>query len=239
MRFPGDRSGGMKAWAKTLALAVFALVPFVAEAGFTHSQTIGTTSRRKLEGNTVYLVTSDLEIRASSGFSAFSMDANSTSVLYVATGKTLTLQGGNASGTTGAGAGIEIPSSSLLIITGGGTIVAKGGKGANGSSGGNGGDGVVMDDDDDPKDEWGHAGKGGSGGSGGGGAGAGIGGRGGSAGPGRDEPESTWLDTDGPWKYAGYTGYTGNQGSNGSSGGDLYVLGTANVTATGSPSDSA
>ena len=139
-----DRAKGVKVWAKALALAAFALVPFVAEAGFTHSQTIGTTSRRKLEGNTVYLVTSDLEIRASSGFSAFSMDANSTSVLYVATGKTLTLQGGNASGTTGAGAGIEIPSSSLLIITGGGTIVAKGGKGANGSSGGNGGDGVVR-----------------------------------------------------------------------------------------------
>ena len=125
-----DRAKGVKAWAKALALAAFALVPFVAEAGFTHSQTIGTTSRRKLEGNTVYLVTSDLEIRASSGFSAFSMDANSTSVLYVATGKTLTLQGGNASGTTGAGAGIEIPSSSLLIITGGGTINATGGKGA-------------------------------------------------------------------------------------------------------------
>ena len=186
-----DRTSVVKAWAWTFALGFFMLAPGAAEAGFTRSQTIGTTSRRKLEGNTVYLVTSDLEIRASSGFSAFSMDANSTSVLYVATGKTLTLQGGNASGTTGAGAGIEIPSSSLLIITGGGTIVAKGGKGANGSSGGNGGDGVVIDDDDDPKDEWGHAGKGGSGGSGGGGAGAGIGGRGGSAGPGRDEPESS------------------------------------------------
>ena len=175
-----DRAKGVKAWAKALALAAFALAPFVAEAGFTRSQAIGTKSRRKLEGDTVYKVTSDLEIKAASGLSAFYMDANSTSVLYVATGKTLTLQGGNASGTTGAGAGIEIPSSSLLIITGGGTIVAKGGKGANGSSGGNGGDGVVIDDDNDPKDEWGHAGKGGSGGSGGGGAGAGIGGRGGS-----------------------------------------------------------
>ena len=223
----------MKAWAKALALAAFALVPFMAEAGFTRSQTIGMTSRRKLEGNTVYLVTSDLEIRASSGFSAFSMDANSTSVLYVATGKTLTLQGGNASGTTGAGAGIEIPSSSLLIITGGGTIKATGGKGANGSSGGNGGDGKVVDDDDDPHDEYGRAGKGGNGGSGGGGAGAGIGGKGGDAGKGREEPESSWVDTDGSYNYDGYNGYSGYDGSAGGSGGNLYVLGTANVTATG------
>ena len=121
----GDSFRGRTALAASLAAGFFSLVPVAAEAGFTRSQAIGTKSRRKLEGDTVYKVTSDLEIKAASGLSAFYMDANSTSVLYVATGKTLTLQGGNASGTTGAGAGIEIPSSSLLIITGGGTISSK------------------------------------------------------------------------------------------------------------------
>ena len=80
----GDSTKGVKAWATALALAAFALSPFAAEAGFTHHSTISSGVRRKLENGYVYLVTSDITVKAGTGFSAFEMDDNSTAVIYVA-----------------------------------------------------------------------------------------------------------------------------------------------------------
>ena len=104
----GDKTSGIKAWAVAFAAGLFVLAPSV-EAGFTQSQTINTKVRRKLENGHIYNVMSDLDARGATGFSAFYMDPNSTAVLYIAAGKTLRLNGGNATGMTGAGAGIEIP----------------------------------------------------------------------------------------------------------------------------------
>ncbi len=70
--------------------------------------------------------------------SALKVAENSTAVIYVPRGMGLVVNGGTASGATGAGAGIEVPSSSTLVITGGGTIIATGGNAADGGNGENG-----------------------------------------------------------------------------------------------------
>ncbi|MBR4523419.1 MAG: hypothetical protein IKO64_04200, partial [Kiritimatiellae bacterium] len=203
-----------RAW--TLALAVAMLMTGGAEAGFTKTGKITGNARKRLENGTVYTVAQDeLSVKGSSGWSGLYLDANSTAVLYIPAGMTLKVTGGSASDRTGAGAGIEIPPSSTLIVTGGGTLEAYGGKGEDGDDGGPGGDGQVIDDDDDPNDEYGKAGKGGSGGAGGGGGGAGIGGNGGTGGASQTEPETSWVDTDGSYDYRGYNGYSGLGGGEG------------------------
>ena len=224
----------VKAWAWALALVGVVFVSGSAEAGFTTHKKIESSGRRKLESYTVYTVTDNFTVKGGSGLSAYYMDENSIAVLYIPSNKTLKVTGGKGSGTSGAGAGIEIPSSSTLIITGGGTIEATGGQAASGSAGGNGED-ANVDGSGKPKDEWGRAGKGGSGGSGGGGAGAGIGGKGGIGGEGREEPRkaSNWHDTNGDWECRGYNGYSGYSGGNGNSGGNVYIMGSVHVKATG------
>ena len=99
-----------------------------------------------------------------------------TVYLYVPSGVTVTCIGANATGATGAGAGIELASGNTLYLLGGGTINAIGGNAANGGNGGNG---------TNAGGEWDKStitGTGGNGGNGGGGAGAGIGTRGGNGG---------------------------------------------------------
>lgn len=128
--------------------------------------------------------------------------------IYIAAGVTLTCIGGDASGTTGAGAGIELPSSSSLYFYGEGNVVTKGGNAAAGSKGGNSSLSYISaewHDDfsvqiDVPGD----------GGNGGGGAGAGIGGKGGTGGTGGDGwngpyGQSTYTFTyDGAYYYKTY-----------------------------------
>ena len=64
------------------------------------------------------------------------------------TGKTLTCTGANASGQTGAGAGIELTQGNTLYLIGGGTVNATGGKAANGGNGGNGDDASYSSQED-------------------------------------------------------------------------------------------
>ena len=175
-----DRSRKSKAWAGALALALFVLAPWLAEAGFTKTQAIGTGGRKTLVDKTIYTI-DDTEISATAGLglSAYTVNANSTVVIYIPAGKTLTLKGGAASGTSGAGAGIEVPSSSTLIITGAGTLNASGGAGGGGANGENG-----QNADVDCDEDRGRSGYGGAGGAGGGGGAAGIGGNGGAGGAG-------------------------------------------------------
>ena len=93
----------MKALTASLAAGFLAFAPLVADAGLTVSRSISTSGRSKhLENGTIYTITSDLEFKSLSELSAFYMDANSTSVLYIATGSTLNLTGGSGSGMTGA-----------------------------------------------------------------------------------------------------------------------------------------
>jgi len=92
-------------------------------AGLTKTGKITTSVRKQLNDGTVYTVAQDgLTVKGSSGMSALYMETNSTAVLYIPAGITLKVQGGSGSETMGAGAGIKIPPSSTLIVTGGGRL---------------------------------------------------------------------------------------------------------------------
>ena len=153
-----------------------------------------------------------------------------TVYLYLPAGISINCQGANASGSTGAGAGIELSSGNTLYIIGGGTgttVTATGGNAADGSNGGNGtwaegGSG-----------SWTRTGAGGTGGDGGGGAGAGIGTRGGAGGSGGSGGASKYYD-DGAQddEQNGTAGFGGTNGSNAGAMGNLYVDQTFGITVT-------
>ncbi len=170
-------------WPAVLAavLSIFASAA-PASTGFTTKATLSTTqSGPKLANGTVYFVPSDATIDRPSGstLSAMYVDDNATAVIYIPKNVTLTVRGGNASGTESAGAGIRLNNGSTLIVTGGGKLNVTGGNAANGGNGGNGTSGSFREG----LDYW-TAGSGGSGGNGGGGASAAIGGVGGNGGNG-------------------------------------------------------
>ena len=152
-----------------------------------------------------------------------------TVYLYLPAGISITCQGANASGSTGAGAGIELSSGNTLYIIGGGTgttVTATGGNAANGS---NGNDGTNAGFNEQADKVW--PGAGGQGGNGGGGAGAGIGSRGGTGGTGG-------AGGDGPVysessKHNGIAGSAGGTGGTATAMGNLYVANGITVNATG------
>jgi len=157
--------------------------------------------------------------------------------LYIPAGVTLTTTGANANGTTGAGAGILLPSTSTLHIIGGGTIIATGGNAANGGAGNNGSDAIL---DDESVGTWFlgqkiYCGAGGDGGHGGGGAGAGIGTAGGTGGLGgimTAEPSESYTDWTGG-DLPGVTGVNGGAGNPGAEMGTLYIQSTITQQITG------
>ena len=139
--------------------------------------------------------------------------------LYIPSGKQITCTGANASGTTGAGAGIELTAGNTLYLIGSGTLNATGGNAANGSNGTGGGDASHN------IDHWAKTGAGGNGGNGGGGAGAGIGTRGGNGGAGGEGAAGLHVNGNGAnGDYANES--TGNVGSNGQNGGTAAEMGT-------------
>ena len=146
-----------------------------------------------------------------------------TVYLYVPAGLTITCEGANADGRTGAGAGIELASGNTLYIIGGGTVNATGGKAENGRNGGDGTD--ASGNSSELK-----TGTGGSGGNGGGGAGAGIGTRGGTGGTGGSGGYGYTHDFD---DYNGTDGSDGTGGGSAGAMGNLYVANGITVTATG------
>ena len=142
-----------------------------------------------------------------------------TVYLYVPAGLTITCEGANADGRTGAGAGIELASGNTLYIIGGGTVIARGGNAENGR---NGGDGTNADGDNG--NSWTQTGTGGTGGNGGGGAGAGIGTRGGTGGTGGSGGAGYKYDNG-----AEDDAENGTNGSNGTIGGSAGAMGTLYV----------
>ena len=150
-----------------------------------------------------------------------------TVYLYIPYGLTITCVGADASGATGAGAGIELAEGNTLYIIGSGdgvntTVTAKGGKAANGSNGAKGENASFS------YDTWIKTGAGGKGGDGGGGAGAGIGSRGGAGGVG---------GAGGAAQQPNYESHTdGTSGTGGTAGvtadnmGTLYVDQTFGIT---------
>ncbi|MBO7683347.1 MAG: hypothetical protein J6T51_01300, partial [Kiritimatiellae bacterium] len=130
-----------------------------------------TGSTRNLDGGRIYRVTDNVNISVGNGESALTASPAGEGdgkivVIDIAEGKTLTVKGSDASGNTGAGAGIELPSGMTLYITGKGKLVATGGNAANGGNGGDGRDAYQQQEENEKF--W--NGRGGRGGDGGGGA---------------------------------------------------------------------
>ena len=162
-----------------------------------------------------YYVTENITFSNGDTGSGLTIASGATVYLYIPQGVTLTAIGGKASGQTGAGAGIELPSGSTLYLMGKGKVEAYGGNAANGSNGSNGSNACQSE-----SGNYIHGGNGGDGGNGGGGAGAGIGTRGGDGGNGGSGPghrSAAWTDVQ------GVDGNPGGAGSGASAMGKLYV----------------
>ena len=220
----------MKPSAYILACAALASVPVFAGITDTASLKGGGPLYRK-----VYYIDSNLTLGAGSGASPLAVMANTEAIIYIPAGVTLTVTGGDGSGTTGGGAGICVPATSTLIVTGEGTLVAKGGK-AGAGSGGSGGNGASV------SKSKAKSGGGGAGGDGGGGAAAAIGGNGGSGGSGGASRPTTQVDDDDGYtkeRWQGTTnggmnqdGHPGAKGKDGGTSGKVYLLGTVKVILT-------
>ena len=137
--------------------------------------TEGSTNGYTMTDGNTYVIQNSVEFsNSTAGGSGMSVADNATVVLYVPAGVTLSATGANGSGRIGGGAGIRVPESATLVITGEGMVNATGGNAGDGKDGGSGSNGSYMYKP--------YPGQGGSGGDGGGGAGAGIGGIGGLGG---------------------------------------------------------
>ena len=240
---------------KTMKTAVGFLAAFAATAALAlpevtlNGQGRKVTETLRLNGTTVYHVTGGnltYDVSAKPGANAWEVPANTLCVIDIKYGSTLTLIGGNASGTTPAGCGILVPSSSTLYITGEGTLNATGGRAANGSNGGN-ADTPTLNRDGEYAN--GYAGMGGGGGAGGGGAAPGIGAPGGQGGAGGAEKHNTghnfatnpdsgrWYhysyhpQGEANWRKSGADGGNGTNGGNGQTMGVVYVVGRVVVKA--------
>ena len=202
-----------------------------ASSKWTHI-TAGSTTGFELKDD-YYYVSENLTFTNTSGGagqgSGMYVQAGREVHLYIPAGVTLTAIGADAQGTTGAGAGILLPSGTTLHILGEGTLVATGGNAANGQDGYRGTNGEL---DEESVETWFIGAKiicgaGGHGGNGGGGAGAGIGTAGGhggdgAAGPVGNESYKEWEGGDLP----GVVGVAGGEG------GTAAAMGTLNIEAT-------
>lgn len=164
--------------------------------------------------------------------------SNATVTIYIKKDVTLSATGANGSGRTGGKAGVYVPSSSTLIVTGEGSLYARGGNAAGGASGTANGVGSRSNDAYGAS-SYSSGGDGGAGGDGGGGAGAGIGGDGGTGGAGASAKDaishkgSNGESGDGTLKAAGLDGNRGGDGYSGSACGNVYALGAVKITAVG------
>ena len=186
-------------------------------AGSTTGHTLGSAGT-----TTYYYITQNLNFSNSTAGGS-GLTILGTVYLYIPSGLTLTCTGANASGQTGAGAGVELAEGNALYLIGSGTVNATGGNATNGGNGGTGGDATGYNGD------WTETGTGGNGGNGGGGAGAGIGTHGGNGGSG-GSGGSGYKYTD--WKtHNGTDGSAGGAGYNASAMGNIYVYRTYQQTA--------
>ena len=189
-------------------------------AGSTTGRTLGSA-----DAVTYYYATGDLSF-TNSTVGGSGLTIQGTVYLYIPSGTTLTCTGANASGQTGAGAGIELTQGNSLYLIGGGTLNANGGNAANGGNGGNGNNAECT------YDESILGGSGGNGGNGGGGAGAGIGtrgGNGGNGGTGGQRNGSYGQET----TQKGVDGNAGGAGNTADAMGSLFVANDLTVNAQG------
>ena len=181
-----------------------------------------------LSDGEIYTVASSETLDGENGESAITVADGASAIINIRSGATLTVRGGNASGTTGGVPAIRVPENSTLYIVGDGTLIATGGAAANGGAGGNGSSGEVQIDE-----RQGRGGAGGAGGGGGGGGAPAIGGSGGAGGAGGTGADySDWKECE-PDEYHsyGYSGGTGSSGANGGGMGRVVILGNLTVQA--------
>lgn len=185
--------------------SMYAGLGVVAEALYIdNATTLGSTTGggAALTKGGVYKVTGNVTIAGNTSKNGRTVPANSKVVIYIASGATLTINGGAANGTTAGKAGIYLPNTSTIIFTGPGTLKVNGGKGGNGTNGKNG-----------------SGSNGGAGGSGGAGGGAGIGGNGGGVNTAGGAGGNYWIaSTVNQTLTPGDNGSNGNNGSNASTG---------------------
>ena len=174
-------------------------------AGSTTGKTLGSAGT-----TTYYYVAGDLSF-TNSTIGGSGLTIQGTVYLYIPSGSTLTCMGANASGQTGAGAGVELAEDNTLNLLGGGTINATGGDAANGAGGAGGGNAGGTYNVSTI------TGAGGKGGTGGGGAGAGIGTRGGNGGSGGSGGSGH--------TYTDWTTHHGTNGTSGSAGSTAGAMG--------------
>lgn len=192
-----------------------------------------------LQPGKMYIVRSSMTLNAASGngLNVETLGATEQApILYIPANVTVTVKGADATGTTGAGAGIYVPQGAELIITGAGTLNATGGNAANGGDGQdgqNGGNKAATKDFQEFNENLVFSGAGGNGGNGGGGAAAGIGGMGGQGGDGGQGGVSQYFTVNNrTTQKNGQDGQKGNDGLSGATMGKVYVMGTVNVNAT-------
>lgn len=220
---------------KNIIFIIFTLVIGVTEA-------LGQT--RELTGGTIYTVTpAEGENTVTLNETLVIPTTGGPVTIYIPAGVTLDITGANAgdggtgqdgtpsvtnaaggSGGTAAMPAISVPLGATLIITGEGTLIAKGGNGGAGGNGGNGESGKANAVND-------FAGAGGGGGGGGGGAAAAIGGAGGNGGAGANGAKYTEDALFG--STYGVSGDLGNAGSNGIAMGNVYIVGNVHVSTQG------
>lgn len=181
--------------------------------------TQGSSSGKTLQSGNYY-ITQNIEFSNSACNNGLTIADGATVHIFVPRGVTLTARGGNASGRSGAGAGIYLPKGSSLFLEGHGKVVAWGGNAANGCNGNRGGNAGR----DESRGIW--PGNGGYGGDGGGGAGAGVGTRGADGGFGGSGGYTSTVD----WQnHDGVQGNKGNEGYTAAEMGNLYVDLTSGV----------
>lgn len=214
------------------------------------------TTDMELQDNTIYVVNESYTIGGEIDKNGLRVKENAETVIYIAKDVTLTVKGGGSVyNTKGGKAGILLPASSTLTITGQGTLIVYGGDGCAASNGGDGmpGKGLAAGNDFGDLSSvtfWGGAG--GSGGNGGSGGGAAIGtdgGAGGAGGSGALGGSAANQEVGSRAWVVGESNKTGNTvvdyirnpsaGSNGSDGvasskmGKLFIVGDVTVNAKG------
>ena len=190
------------------------------DAGSTTGRTLGSA-----DAVTYYYASDNLSFTNSTAGGS-GLTILGTVYLYIPSGKTVTCTGANASGQTGAGAGIELTEGNTLYLLGSGTVNATGGNAANGGNGGNGDHSYFV------YNSYCQPGSGGNGGNGGGGAGAGIGTRGGNGGNGGSGATANRSETEGT--NHGVAGSAGSAGTTAGAMGTLYVVTSfVNLNASG------
>ena len=186
---------------------VLAMVPAMATpASAASTPTIVTeklTTNMELQDNTIYVVSESYKIGGKTGKNGLRVKEGAQTVIYIAKGVTLTVEGGDSvHNGKGGKAGILLPSTSTLTITGQGKLVVTGGDGASAARGDEGTAGEARfdlgsDGNDDSNKGYNSihtvlftGGAGGNGGHGAGGGGAAIGTDGGAGGAGgQNDPE--------------------------------------------------